>query len=110
MKPMNDRAFVVILVVMFVSILAFGAWLDRDLIAADIEQLDGTAAIADAQAWEAQRQAEEAAHIEQVKAAYQQGLREGAAGALQIAGGHSSVHALQACRALGLHTRQPQQE
>lgn len=92
----------VLMLCTLVGVIALGAWLDRDLIARDIAEANGDTLVAEARAWEAQRQAEEAAHIQQVKDAYAQGLREGAAGAMQAADGRRSLQVAQACRALAL--------
>lgn len=101
-RAIAAQGFNALMLATFLGVIAFGAWLDRDLIARDIAEANGDSLVAEARAWEAQRQAEEAAHIAQVKAAYAQGLREGAAGAMQAADGRKSLQVAQACRALAL--------
>lgn len=104
-----DRHFAALGVVTMLLILGMGAYIDRDLISNDLDGRQvGPQQLADGQAWERQRAAERLAEQDQRQAiarqAYAQGLRDGASGALALQTGHTSLAAMQACRALDATT------
>jgi len=60
----------------------------------------GPAQLADAQAWEAERQAQQLEALERTRAAYMQGLRDGAKGMQEAMYGRNTLQATQAMLAL----------
>lgn len=112
-----DRHFAALGVLVMLAILGFGAWLDRDLIAADLDgQQIGPMQLHDGQMWERQRAAERLAERDEreriARMAYAQGLRDGATGAVALHRGQAGfataqacISTTQACRDLGMPTR-----
>lgn len=104
MKPLSqkarDRAFVLMAATTVIAVVGFGAWLDRDLIGRDIDEAIGAAQIEDGLVADQVHRAEQDTHALQVRDAYQQGLREGAAGSLAAMSRQQSLQVAQACRAI----------
>lgn len=86
-----------IAIVLVAAALLLGAHIDQPYPYGDDI---GPAQLADAQDWEAQRQAEQIEALERTRAAYAQGLRDGARGMQEALQGQHTLQASQALLAL----------
>lgn len=86
-----------IAIALVAACLLLGAHLDQPYPHADDI---GPAQLADAQAWEAERQAQQLEALERTRAAYMQGLRDGAQGMQEAMYGRNTLQATQAMLAL----------
>lgn len=94
-----DALGTALLACLVVGLIAWSATLDSGPWSTEFEEAAAAEAV-DAQAWEAARQADLRERMEAIRTAYEQGLREGAAGALAAAGRQQSLQAAQACAAM----------
>lgn len=91
---LNNQLIAIVLVA---ACLLLGAHLDQPYPYGDDI---GPAQLADAQDWEAQRQAEQLEALERTRAAYAKGLRDGARGMQEALHGQHTLQASQALLAL----------
>lgn len=100
-RPMTNREFTLLAVVSVLAILGFAAWLDRDMLDPAPELRVSQVQAEETNLYElgiAEGRRQTEAKAMQI---YQQGLQEGAEGAVDAVRGRRGVPALQACLALG---------